>query len=58
MNLGTLKVKFTMKKSYIECRECNTYFEMDEKNLKCRCPMCRHEEDLVIINGKNEEKDK
>ncbi|GAA0865923.1 Sec23/Sec24 zinc finger-containing protein [Paraclostridium tenue] len=47
-----------MKKIYIECRECNTYFEIDEKNQKYRCPMCSHKEDLVVINEKNKEKDK
>lgn len=58
MNLETLKVKFDMKKIYIECRECNTYFEIDEKNQKYICPMCSHEEDLIVINGENKEKDK
>lgn len=58
MNLEILKVRFDMKKIYIECRECNTYFEIDGKNQKYRCPMCSHKEDLVVINEKNKEKDK
>lgn len=58
MNLKPLQVRYTRGKIYIECRECNTYFEEDKKNQKYICPMCSHEEVLVVINGKNKEKDK
>lgn len=56
MNLKPVRVKFINEKVYIECRECNTYFEIDEKNQKYICPMCSHEEDLVVINEKGSNK--
>lgn len=56
MNLETVKVRFIMKKIYIECRECNTFFEIDEKNQKFICPMCSHKEDLVVIDKKGTKK--
>lgn len=56
MNLERLKVRFTMKKIYIECRECNTFFEIDEKNQKFICPMCKYKEDLVVIDKKKTKK--
>ena len=58
MNLEILKVRFDMKKIYIECRNCNTYLKIDKKDCRYSCYKCRWEEDLVVINEKNKEKDK
>lgn len=56
MNLETVKVRFTMKKIYIECRECNTFFKIDEKNQKYICLKCGYKEDLVVIDKKEMKK--
>lgn len=39
-----------MEKIEIECRDCNTYFEIDKKDYKYKCPKCKFEEDLVVID--------
>ena len=47
-----------MKTVYVECRNCNIYLKIDKKDCGYICNQCGWEEDLVVINGKNEEKDK
>lgn len=52
MDLGTMKVRFTGKHDYIhiECRNCNTYIEVEKKTGKYKCNKCGKEGHLAIIN--------
>ncbi|CEP50288.1 Uncharacterised protein [[Clostridium] sordellii] len=47
-----------MKKIYIECRECNTYFKVEKVNQNCICPICNHKEELIVIDQKEIKKRK
>lgn len=41
-----------MESIKIECRNCNTYIDIDKKNYKYKCHECGFEEDLVVVNEK------
>lgn len=34
----------------IECRNCNKYLKVKKENNKYKCPNCKAEEDLVVID--------
>lgn len=52
MELTTMQVRFTGKHEYIyiECRNCNTYIEVEKKTGKYKCNKCREEGELVVID--------
>lgn len=52
MKIETMKVRFTGKHVYIECRNCNTFIKVEEKTSKYKCNECGKEEDLVVIDKK------
>ncbi|MEG2787359.1 MAG: hypothetical protein RR942_06005 [Romboutsia sp.] len=52
MKLGTIRVKLTGKHAYIyiECRNCNTYIEVEKKTGKYKCNKCGKEGHLAVID--------